>query len=84
MQAVRLKIPGGLQECLNSTTRGYTMPAFTFEKISPPVRRGPIPPIAKKQRGVIVQILDRFVEARVKRSQNEEQGVARDPHRPPD
>jgi hypothetical protein len=44
------------------------MPAFTFEKISPPVRRGPIPPIAKKQRGVIVQILDRFVEARVKRS----------------
>jgi hypothetical protein len=44
------------------------MPAFTFEKISPPVRRGPIPAIAKKQRGVIVQILDRFVEARVKRS----------------
>jgi hypothetical protein len=40
------------------------MPVFTFEKISPPVRRGPIPPIAKKQRGVIVQILDRFVEAR--------------------
>ena len=56
------------QECFNSTKRGYTMPAFTFEKISPPVRRGPIPPIAKKQRGVIVQILDRFVEARVKRS----------------
>ena len=48
------------------------MPAFTFEKISPPIRRGPLPPIAKKQRGVIVQILDRFVEARVKR---EEKGV---------
>jgi hypothetical protein len=48
------------------------MPAFTFEKISPPIRRGPIPSIAKKQRGVIVQILDRFVEARVKR---EEKGV---------
>ena len=44
------------------------MPAFTFEKISPPLRRGPLPPIAKKQRGVIVQILDRFVEARVKRA----------------
>ena len=43
------------------------MPAFTFEKISPPLRRGPLPSIAKKQRGVIVQILDRFVEARVKR-----------------
>ena len=37
------------------------MPAFTFEKISPPAYRGPIPPVAnKKQRGVIVQMLDRF------------------------
>jgi hypothetical protein len=52
------------------------MPAFTFEKISPPVRRGPIPPIVKKQRGVIVQILDRFVEARVKRAVRKENGVA--------
>jgi hypothetical protein len=61
------------------------MPAFTFEKISPPLRRGPIPPIAKKQRGVIVQILDRFVEARVKRTLREEKGViARARHRPPD
>jgi hypothetical protein len=39
-----------------------------FEKISPPADRGPVPPVAnKKQRGVIVQILDRFAEARVKR-----------------
>jgi len=67
------------------------MPVFTFEKISPPTRRGPIPPIAKKQRGVIVQILDRFVEARVKRSMRQdsmrqEKGViARNPHhKPPD
>jgi hypothetical protein len=51
------------------------MPAFTFEKISPPVRRGPIAPIAKKQRGVIVQMLDRFVEARVKRTKLEQNGV---------
>jgi len=51
------------------------MPAFTFEKITPPIRRGPISPIAKKQRGVIVKILDRFVEARVKRSAREEKGV---------
>jgi len=51
------------------------MPAFTFEKISPPVRRGPLPPVVKKQRGVIVQILDRFVEARVKRSLREEKRV---------
>jgi hypothetical protein len=60
------------------------MPAFTFEKLSPPIRRGPLPPIAKKQRGVIVQILDRFVEARVKRSLREEQLVTRRRHRPPE
>jgi hypothetical protein len=51
------------------------MPAFTFEKISPPVRRGPLPPIEKKQRGVIVQILDRFAEARVKRSLRGKKGA---------
>jgi hypothetical protein len=56
------------------------MPSFTFEKISPPVRRGPIPLIQKKQRGVIVQILDRFVAARVKRIKRGENGVAR--HQP--
>lgn len=61
------------------------MPAFTFEKILPPARRGPIAPIAKKQRGVIVQILDRFVEARVKRTLRGEEGVvARRQHAPPD
>jgi hypothetical protein len=61
------------------------MPAFSFEKISPPVRRGPLPPIARKQRGVIVHILGRLVEARVKRSLKEEKGViARNPRTPPD
>jgi hypothetical protein len=49
------------------------MPAFTFEKISPPVRRGPLPPIETKQRGVIVQVLGRFVEARVQRAERIEQ-----------
>jgi hypothetical protein len=51
------------------------MPVFTFEKISPPVRRSPLPPLEKKQRGRIVQILDRFVEARVKRSLRQEKGA---------
>ena len=61
------------------------MPAFTFEKISPPVPPGQVPPLVKKRRGVIVQILDRFVEARVKRALKEEKGViARNPHRPSD
>jgi hypothetical protein len=76
---------GEFQECFNSTTRGYTMPVFTFEKISQPIRRGPIPPVVKRQRGVIVQILDRLVEARVKRSMREEKGViARRQQKPPD
>jgi hypothetical protein len=56
------------------------MPAFTFEKISPPPPRGPIPPgaataVVRKPRRVIVQMLDRFVEARVKRRLREEKGV---------
>ena len=41
------------------------MPAFSFEKLSPPVRRAANAPAAdKKQRGVISSILDRFAEAR--------------------
>ena len=51
------------------------MPAFSFEKISPPVRRGPIAPIVKKQRGLIAQILESFVEARVKKSERAGNGV---------
>jgi hypothetical protein len=43
------------------------MPAFTFEKISSRIRRGSPVVAVKKQRGVIVQILDRFAEARLKR-----------------
>ena len=60
------------------------MPVFTFEKISPPLRRGPLPPIAKKQRGVIVKILDRFVEARVKRTSRKEGVTARRQPKPAD
>ena len=58
------------------------MPAFTFEKISPekispPGERGPVAPVAnKKQRGVIVQVLDRLAVARVKRSLKNGKGVA--------
>jgi hypothetical protein len=61
------------------------MPVFTFEKISPPADRAPIPPVAnKKQRGVLVQMLDRFAEARVKRTLKEEKGViARNPQSAP-
>lgn len=61
------------------------MPAFTFEKISPPVPPGPVSPSVKKQRGLIVQILDRLVEARQARSEKQEKGViGHNPTRPSD
>lgn len=60
------------------------MPAFTFEKISPPLPRGPASPAVKKQRGAIVQILDRFVEARAKRTMTEEEAVVARQHKPSD
>ncbi len=44
------------------------MPAFTFEKISPPVVSVPATPAEKKPRGVIIQILNRLTEGRGKRS----------------
>jgi hypothetical protein len=49
------------------------MPAFTFEKLSPPVRRATASAVtataaAPRRRGLIVQIIDRFVEVRVKRT----------------
>jgi hypothetical protein len=49
------------------------MAAFSFEKISPPIRPNPNPaatgePSEKKQRGVITQMLDRLAEARGKRA----------------
>jgi hypothetical protein len=62
--------------------RGYTMPAFTFEKISPPIPPGPVspveknvPPIEKKPRGVMVQIVGRLVEKRVERAQRVEESL---------
>ncbi len=49
------------------------MPVFTFEKISSPIHRvDPAAPDAEKPRSVIVQFLDRFVEARVRRAAAQE------------
>lgn len=71
------KIFGRPKEC-HSTKRGYTMPAFTFEKISPPANRTAVTPVAnKKQRGVLVQVLDRLAEARLKRSLKEKKAASR-------
>jgi hypothetical protein len=66
----RGKIPGELQ----LDDEGERMPVFSFEKISPPVRR-PIAPTARKPGGFIVQILDRLAEARVRRSLREDKAA---------
>lgn len=44
------------------------MPAFTFEKISPPARRAPAATLPKKPRGLISQMIDRIAERRAKRA----------------
>jgi hypothetical protein len=61
------------------------MPSFTFEKLSHPIRRGRLPAIEKKQRSVIVALLDRVAAARVKRSLRKEKGaIARREPKPQD
>jgi len=58
------------------------MPAFSFEKIEPPAH-GPVQPAAKQQRSVFVQLLDRLVETRLKRTLDEEGPPARE-QKPPE
>lgn len=53
------------------------MPAFSFEKLSPPTRGAANAPAAdKKQRGVISSILDRLSESRGKRRSKKERTVS--------
>ncbi|MBI5264138.1 MAG: hypothetical protein HY852_20240 [Bradyrhizobium sp.] len=54
------------------------MAAFTFEKISSPDRRTPIAPAAKKQRGLISQMIDRLAETRARRSSRGEHNGRRE------
>lgn len=54
------------------------MPAFMFEKISPPVRRAPAASSPKKPRGLISQMIDRFAERRARRTLQAERAISRD------
>ena len=66
------------------------MPAFSFEKLSPPVRRetaasNSLPNLSsrpKSSRGIIVQMIDRLTEARQRRIERDDRsprtGVRRD------
>ena len=64
---------GDFQEWFRLNGEWIAMPAFTFEKISPPVRRTPNAPPDKKRRGVIGQVLDRFSASRDEPAAREEQ-----------
>ncbi|MBR1361851.1 hypothetical protein [Bradyrhizobium ottawaense] len=54
------------------------MPAFTFEKITPPVRRTPTAAAPKKPRGVMRQMIDLIAERRAKRTLQDERALQRD------
>jgi hypothetical protein len=54
------------------------MPAFTFEKISPPVRGAPAATTPKKPRGLISQMMDRVAERRARRALRDERAKRRD------
>ena len=66
--------------------KGHVMPAFTFEKLTPPNPRGasavPVAkePVAKKPRRLFGHMIDRFVEARIRKNLRKERGVT--PQRP--
>ncbi|WP_339031427.1 hypothetical protein WHZ78_26145 [Bradyrhizobium symbiodeficiens] len=54
------------------------MPAFTFEKITPPVRRAPTVAAPEKPRGVISQMIERIAERRARRALRAEHAMRRD------
>ena len=54
------------------------MPAFTFEKITPPVRRAPAAPQPEKPRGLISQMIYRFAERRARRALRGKRAMQRD------
>ena len=53
------------------------MPAFTFEKISPPPRTESPPPISPAHRSRLARLVDRLTEMRLRsgRAADREQGV---------
>ncbi|WFU74569.1 hypothetical protein [Bradyrhizobium sp. CB2312] len=54
------------------------MPAFTFEKITPPARRAPAAPQPEKPRGRISQMILRFAERRARRALRGKRAMQRD------
>jgi hypothetical protein len=59
------------------------MPVFTFEKISPPMRRvtASSSTVAEKPRGVLPRLLNRFAESRAKRKLSAEKAAKPQPRK---
>ena len=54
------------------------MPAFSFEKISPPVRRGAAAVAPQKPRSVISQMINRIAERRARRAVHDDRAMRQD------
>ena len=65
----------------NSLLKGHVMPAFTFEKLSPSNAHGASPapvvtkPPAKKPRRLLGHMIDRLVEARIRKNLRKAKGA---------
>ena len=57
------------------------MPAFTFEKISPPAPMESSGPISTVRRGAFVRLLDRLTSARLQKSEDEIRKVQKLKHK---
>lgn len=58
------------------------MPAFTFEKISPPARTEAVSePVATVRRGALVRFLDRLTSSRLKKTESDVRKVQRLKHK---
>jgi hypothetical protein len=59
------------------------MPAFTFEKLTPPAPRAPAPPVVRKRRGLMVQMLKRFAGKHARRVFFRKKAVSNSDHPEP-
>jgi hypothetical protein len=77
-----LEFQGQFQGRSFTSVEGLTMPVFTFEKISPPMRRVTASSsAAEKPRGVLPRLLDRFTETRAKRKVSADKKAQKQPRK---
>ena len=82
-KSFRVEFQGQFQGRSLTSVEGLTMPVFTFEKISPPMRRvnASSSSAAEKPRGVLPRLLDRFTETRAKRKVSADKTAQKQPRK---